>query len=248
MTNSAVAVVILAAGKGTRMKSGLPKVLHTLAGKPLLDHVLKTARALDPEKIVIIVGHGRKMIMERYGNMNIQFAIQEPQLGTGHAMAQAEDLFKGFEGMIIALSGDAPLLKPDTLRQMIKTHRKSDAAITLLTCKVDDPASYGRILRVDGEIVANIEAKDATEKELLINEINSGIYIFNAGFLFPALKMIDNNNAQGEYYLTDLISIAVLKGLKVSGVIAKDRSETIGVNTAEELESLEKKRLSSDGR
>lgn len=245
-SKSSVGVVILAAGKGTRMKSDLPKVMHILAGKPLLEHVVITARSLDPEKILVIVGHGREVIVERFGDSDIEFAIQEPQLGTGHAIAQAEDHFKEFDGMIIALSGDAPLLKPDTLKQMIKTHQKSGAAITMLTCEMDDPASYGRILREDGEIVGNIEAKDATEEQLLINEINSGIYVFDAGFLFPALNKINNQNAQGEYYLTDLISIAVGKGLKVSGVIAKDISETMGVNTIEELKSLEKKRLSSD--
>ncbi|HEB73043.1 MAG TPA: UDP-N-acetylglucosamine pyrophosphorylase [Nitrospirae bacterium] len=237
----AVAVVILAAGKGTRMKSNLPKVLHTLAGKPLLEHVLKTARALDPEKIVVIAGHRSEMVMERFKDEDIEFAIQEPQSGTGHAMAQAEDHFKGFAGMIIALSGDAPLLKPETLKQMIKTHKESGAVITMLTCELSDPASYGRVIRIEGEIRANVEAKDATEDQLLIKEINSGIYVFDAGFLFPALKTVDNHNAQGEYYLTDLISIAVKKGMKVSGVIAKDISETMGVNTIEELESLEKK-------
>jgi len=244
----AVAVVILAGGKGTRMKSNLPKVLHKLAGEPLLEHVLKTARALDPEKIVVIVGHRREMVMERFKDENIEFATQEPQLGTGHAMAQAEDHFKGFTGMIIALSGDAPLLKPDTLKQMIETHKKSGAVITMLTCELSDPASYGRVIRVEGEIRANIEAKDATEDQLSINEINSGIYIFDAEFLFPALKAVDNRNAQGEYYLTDLISIAVKKELKVSGVIAKDVCETMGVNTAGELESLEKKALPGSSR
>ncbi|VAX18947.1 N-acetylglucosamine-1-phosphate uridyltransferase / Glucosamine-1-phosphate N-acetyltransferase [hydrothermal vent metagenome] len=243
----AVAVVILAGGKGTRMKSNLPKVLHTLAGKPLLEHVLKIARALDPEKIVVIVGHRREMIIERFKDEDIEFAVQEPQFGTGHAMAQAEDHFKGFAGMIITLSGDAPLLKPDTLKQMIKTHKESGAVITMLTCKLSDPASYGRVIRVEGEIRANIEAKDATEDQLSINEINSGIYVFDADFLFRALKAVDNHNAQGEYYLTDLISIAVKKGLKVSGVIAKDVCETMGVNTAEELESLEKKGILNSG-
>lgn len=246
--NNSVGVVILAAGKGTRMKSDLPKVLHTLAGKTLLEHVLKTAKALDPEKTVVIVGHGREMVMERYKNRDIQFAVQEPQLGTGHAIAQAEEHFKGFAGMIIALAGDVPLLKPDTLKGMIKAHKKSGAVITMLTCELDDPASYGRILRIEGKITANIEAKDATQKQLSINEINSGIYVFDADFLFPALKTVGNRNVQGEYYLTDLISIAVGRGLKVSGVIAVNPSEAMGVNTAEELESLEKRALSSNRR
>jgi len=240
MKNNAVAVVILAGGKGTRMKSDLPKVMHILAGKPLLEYVLKTARALNPEKIVVIVGHGRKMVIDRFKDEDIEFAAQEPQLGTGHAMAQAEDHFTGFRGMIIALSGDAPLLKPDTLGQMIKTHKESGAAITMLTSSLDDPGAYGRVLRVEGEIRANIEAKDATLEQLEIKEINSGVYVFDADFLFPALKAVDNHNSQGEYYLTDLISIAAQRGLKVSGVTAKDIFETMGVNTVEELKTLEK--------
>ncbi len=235
------AVVIMAAGKGTRMKSDLPKVLHTLAGKTLLEHVLKTARALDPEKIVVIVGHGRETVMERYKNTDIQFAVQEPQLGTGHAIAQAGPAFKGFKkGLIAALSGDVPLLRPETLKSMIAAQVETGSAITVLTCHMENPGSYGRIMRSGGKIVANIEAKDATEKQLAIREINSGIYVFDGDFLFPALKRINNRNAQGEYYLTDLISIAVKDGLAVSGVLASDPAEIQGVNTAGQLADLEK--------
>ncbi len=233
-----IATVIMAAGKGTRMQSDLPKVMHNLAGRPLLAHVIETARKVNPSRIVIVVGHGRDLVMDRFRGEGVEFAVQEPQLGTGHAIARTEPVLGDFAGLIITLSGDVPLLGAETLKKMIQVHQDTKASLTVLTCEPDDPGAYGRIVRRDGRIVANVEARDATEAELSIREINAGVYVFDSGFLYPALKKVDNNNAQGEYYLTDLIRIAVESGLTVSSCKTEDPVQAQGVNTKEQLESL----------
>jgi len=233
-----VATVIMAAGKGARMQSDLPKVMHHLAGRPLLAHVIETARKVDSSRIVIVVGHGRDMVMERFRGEGVEFAVQEPQLGTGHAVAMTGPALGDFAGLVVTLSGDVPLLGAATLKKMIRVHQDTKASLTVLTCKPDDPGAYGRIVRSEGRVVANVEAKDATEAELSIREINAGVYVFDPGFLYPALKRVDNDNAQGEYYLTDLIRIAVENGLTVSSCRTDDPVQAQGVNTKEQLESL----------
>ena len=236
-----LAVVIMAAGKGTRMKSDLPKVLHELAGKPLLAHVVETARQLEPERIVVVVGHGRAQVMDRFKGEGLMFATQEPQLGTGHAMMQARGALAGFRGAVVVLSGDVPLITAATLRAMLAAHRRAGAAVTALTCEMDDPGSYGRILRDHGRVIANVEAKDATAEQLAIREINSGVYVFDADFLLPALDQLTSDNTQREYYLTDLIAAAVRAGKAVEGVRAEDLVEIMGVNTVEQLHYLEQR-------
>lgn len=243
MTSNAkpLAVVIMAAGKGTRMKSDLPKVLHLLAGKPLLSYVISTAKKSRPDKIVVVVGHGRAEVEKKFANEPVSFAVQEPQLGTGHAVMCAEETLESFKGDIIILSGDVPLLTTKTIERMISRHRKKDAAVTILTAISKSPEAYGRIVRDGSKVVATVEAKDATKNQLAITEINSGVYLFDSSFLFTALKSLETDNAQQEYYLTDLIAMAAADGLHVEGVVAEDHDEISGVNTLEDLAALEKK-------
>jgi len=234
-----LAVTIMAAGKGTRMKSDLPKALHELAGRPLLAHVIDTARELNPERIVVIVGHGRERVMEQFADAGVDFVTQEPQLGTGHAIARTEAALRDFGGCVVTLSGDVPLLRADTIRAMIAEHRAAGAAVTVLTCELDEPGAYGRIIRENGRVTANVEARDASPEQLAVREINAGVYVFDARFLYPALKRLTNDNVQGEYYLTDLIGLAVAGGRAVAGVVARDPSEIEGVNTVAQLEAME---------
>ena len=229
-------IVVLAAGKGTRMKSALPKVLHEAAGLSLIEHVLRVAAPLNPRSITIIVGHEaarvRKAVAERPG---LAFASQEPQLGTGHAVLQAEPLLRGASGTVVILSGDVPLLRPETLAALITKHQDSRAAATVLTARVPDPTGYGRIVRQAGAISAIVEHRDATEEQRRIDEINSGIYAFEVSTLFDALKDIGSSNAQGEYYLPDLVTIYRSRGRVVETVTAADPAEILGVNSRKEL-------------
>ena len=201
-------LVVLAAGKGTRMKSGLPKVLHAAGGLPLIEHVLRTADTLSPTSIVIVVGHQAEAVRGALaGRPNLQFALQEPQLGTGHALLQAGQALAGATGTVVLLSGDVPLLTPATLQALVNRHVETGAAATVLTAMVADPAGYGRIERRDGGISAIVEHKDASPEQRQIREINSGIYAFDLQPLFGSLKQIGSANAQGEYYLPDLVRI-----------------------------------------
>ncbi|MBI4664887.1 MAG: NTP transferase domain-containing protein [Nitrospinae bacterium] len=234
-----LAVVVMAGGKGVRMKSELPKALAMFKGRPMLSSVLDTARALTPDKIVVIVGHKREVVIEAVKATDVVFAAQEPQLGTAHAVAQAREALAGFKGSVAVLSADVPAITVDTLRKLINLRETENAAISVLTCVLDNPASYGRIIREGSRVVANVEAKDATPEQLKINEINSGVYVFDAGFLFESITKVGNENAQKEYYLTDLIAMAVNAGLKVSALIAENPAETLGVNTLEDLQKLE---------
>jgi UDP-N-acetylglucosamine diphosphorylase/glucosamine-1-phosphate N-acetyltransferase len=197
-------VVVLAAGKGTRMRSSLPKVLHPAAGLPLIDHILRTAESLGPTSIVIVVGHEAEQLQQAIGKrLGLAFASQEPQLGTGHALLQTEPILRGARGTLLLLSGDVPLLGRETLQRLVQTHEAQSAAATVLTAVVDNPSGYGRIVRESGEIVAIVEDKDATPAERQIGEINSGVYAFDLGPLFEALRSIGSANAQGEYYLPE---------------------------------------------
>ena len=233
-------VIILAGGKGTRMNSDLPKAMQPLAGSPLLEHVLKTARTLDPEILAIVVGHKRNLIKDFFQYDDITFITQEQQLGTGHAVDCASEVFTKYNGDVVILAADIPLIQTTTILKMLATHRSNGSAITVLTCEMDNPASYGRIIRDGNRVVANVEEKDASDEQLKIKEINSGIYVFDAKFLFSRLKQVDNNNAQSEYYLTDLIAMAVADGRLVSTeVTTHGHDEITGVNTLEELSALE---------
>ena len=231
-----VHLVVLAAGKGTRMKSAVPKVLHQAAGLPLIEHVLRTADSLAPASIVLIVGHQADEVEASLKwRPGLRFARQEPQLGTGHALLQAEAALAGASGSVVLLSGDVPLLRPDTLQTLVRRHQETRAAATVLTAVVGDPSGYGRIVRDEGRISAIVEHKDATAEQRAIGEINSGIYAFDIAPLFGALREIGSANAQGEYYLPDLVQIYRGRGLTVETVTIEDSREIMGVNSRKEL-------------
>jgi bifunctional UDP-N-acetylglucosamine pyrophosphorylase / glucosamine-1-phosphate N-acetyltransferase len=232
-----VHVVVLAAGKGTRMKSTLPKVLHRAGGLPLIEQVFRSADALSPQTITVIVGHQAKGVREGLGErLGLHFALQEPQLGTGHAVLQAEPALRGRTGTVVLLSGDVPLLRAATLGELVRVHAERRASATVLTAVLEDPDGYGRIVRgADGSIEAIVEHRDATPEQRQIAEINSGIYAFDLAPLFDALRQIGASNAQGEYYLPDLISIYRSRGLGVETVVADDPREILGVNSRKEL-------------
>ena len=234
-------VVILAAGKGTRMKSADPKVLHKAAGSRLIEHVLRAAESLQPSTIVAVVGHLAGRVEQALGKrLGLRFALQEPQLGTGHALLQAEPHLAGKSGTVVLLSGDVPLLRAKTLQALVEKHRARGAAATVLTARVDRPDGYGRIVRSsNGAIAAIVEHKDATAEERRIDEINSGIYAFALEPLFGALRSIGSANAQGEYYLPDLVRIYRERGLEVETLVVDDPREIMGVNSRRELADVE---------
>ncbi|PYR75644.1 MAG: bifunctional UDP-N-acetylglucosamine diphosphorylase/glucosamine-1-phosphate N-acetyltransferase GlmU [Acidobacteria bacterium] len=232
-------VVVLAAGKGTRMKSLEPKVVHRALGVPLIEHVLRAADPLRPQTTVVILGHRAERVQEILGKrLGLLFALQEPQLGTAHALLQAEPHLRGCRGTVVLLYGDVPLLRPATLRTLVETHHARGALATVLTAHVDRPFGYGRIVREDGRIVAIVEEKDATPEQRAITEINSGIYAFELEPLFGALREIAPANAQGEYYLPDLVRIYRSRGLTVETVVLDDAREILGVNSRKELAEL----------
>ena len=232
-------VVILAAGKGTRMKSGGPKVLHRAGGLSLIDHVLRTADALAPTSRVLVVGHQADQVRAALkGRQDLRFALQSPQLGTGHALLQAETELAGASGTLVLLSGDVPLLRSETLVRLVRTHRERAAAATVVTARVDRPDGYGRIVRRGGQIAAIVEHEDASPEERQIDEINSGIYAFDLAPLFAALREIGSSNAQGEYYLPDLVRIYRARGLGVETVTVDDPHEILGVNSRRELADM----------
>ncbi|MCX7834463.1 MAG: sugar phosphate nucleotidyltransferase [bacterium] len=234
--------IILAAGEGKRMKSDLPKVLHTLHNKPLIQWVWDAALQIGSEKIVIVVGHKRAMVMEAMKNTDAHFAIQWQQKGTGDAVLAAKKyIHHRFKGSVMVLSGDVPLISTKTLLKLRTVHEKTSAVATILTFRTPEPDSYGRIVRDDqGKIIRIVEAKDASEEELKIQEVNSGIYIFQAQWLWKELERLQPNNSQGEYYLTDVVKSAVDNGNIVSTIESLDPIEAEGVNTQEQLKSLEK--------
>jgi len=225
-------VVVLAAGQGTRMKSSLPKVLHSIAGRPMIERVLEAANSLSPSTITLIVGHRSDVVREKLGkNQNIAFVLQEPQLGTAHALQQAEPVLAGRAGSVILLSGDVPLLSPNTLKRLLEMHRGSGAAATVVTATVDRPYGYGRIVRSRGRITRIVEERDASPTQRQIKEINSGIYAFDLAPLFNALRSIASQNAQGEFYLTDLIAIYRRRKLPVETLLVDNAQEIRGINS-----------------
>jgi len=233
---SEVHVVILAAGQGTRMKSQLPKVLHQVAGRSLLEHVLRTANAVAPATVTVIVGHGADQVRKSVGiRPNVGVAVQEPQLGTAHALQQAESRLSGRQGTVVLLSGDVPMLSADTLRRLLDAHHNAGAAATVVTSIVDRPYGYGRIVRSRGRIARIVEERDASPAVRQIREINSGIYAFDLQPLFEALRAIASQNAQGEYYLTDLIAIYRRRKLPVETLIVENPQEIRGINSRSEL-------------
>lgn len=233
---SDIHVVLLAAGKGTRMKSAVPKVLHAAAGRSLIEHALRSAESLSPASIVIVVGFQADQLNEALAKRpDLSFAVQEPQLGTGHALLQAEPLLRDARGTLVLLSGDVPLLGANTLAALVRLHQNRKAAATVLTAVVPAPDGYGRIVRQGDEIIAIVEHRDASPLEREIREINSGVYAFDIAPLFAALREIGSSNAQGEYYLPDLVKIYRARGLTVETLRLEDPREILGVNSRKEL-------------
>src|SRR5258706_651714 len=234
-------VILLAAGLGKRMNSALPKVLHSLGGKPLFMHALKAARGLDPEKIAVVVGHGAELVRQACREDGIEWVIQERQLGTGHAVASAGEAFDGFSGTVVILSGDVPSITRETLARLLASPGERNPALTFVTARLAEPRGYGRVLRdAGGKLRGIVEERDATEAEKKIGEINAGVYAVSAGFLFPALAGLTNANRQNEYYLTDIVGAALRRGETVTTVEAGDAGEIMGINTREELALMEK--------
>jgi bifunctional UDP-N-acetylglucosamine pyrophosphorylase / glucosamine-1-phosphate N-acetyltransferase len=234
--------VILAAGKSTRMKSDTPKVLHKLAGRPVLDWVLDGAAALGSELDVLVVGHASDRIRKHCASRDqTVFVTQEPQLGTGHAVMQARAELEGYEGHVAVLCGDVPLLTPDTLAALRNAHAESKPACTVLTTRVQDPTGYGRILRDEhGNVHASIEQRDLKPGQETINEINTGTYIFDAQALLERLDRLTTDNAQGEYYLTDVLGLLRDDGLVVHAHECADPAEVMGINTRVQLAEAER--------
>jgi len=230
-------VVILAAGQGTRMKSSIPKVLHRVAGRPMIEYVLRTARALSPDTVTLIVGHQAETVRDHLArrDKHLHFAVQQPQLGTGHALQQAEPVLTGRSGTVVLLYGDVPLLTAASLKRLLETHSAAKAAATVVTAKVERPYGYGRIVRSRGRIVRIVEERDASPAERAIKEINSGIYAFDLARLWDALRSIASQNAQGEFYLTDLVAIYKRRKLPVETLLLDDVHETRGINSLSEL-------------
>jgi bifunctional UDP-N-acetylglucosamine pyrophosphorylase/glucosamine-1-phosphate N-acetyltransferase len=236
-----IGVIVLAAGQGTRMKSDIPKVLHRLGGTPLFLHALRAAQQLEPSRIAVIVGHGAGAVQRAYSGDDLCWVIQEKQLGTAHAVLCAESTFHGFTGDILILSGDVPLIRESTLKRLVDHHREQQAAVTLLTAKLEDPKGYGRIVRDDKQqITHTIEEKDASDLEKQIREVNAGIYVATAPFLFSALSRVNNQNLQREYYLPDIVAIALREGRTLAHLQVDDAREMRGINTREELARMEK--------
>jgi bifunctional UDP-N-acetylglucosamine pyrophosphorylase/glucosamine-1-phosphate N-acetyltransferase len=229
-------VVILAAGKGTRMKSRRPKVLHHVAGRPMIDYVMRAAQSLSPKTTTVVVGHMKELLRRGLASYpGLSFATQEPQLGTGHALLQTASVLEHQSGYVLLLSGDVPLLRAETLAKLIRTHVESGASATVLTAMFDQPYGYGRIVRVRGRISRIVEERDASPTQRKIKEINSGVYVFSLAPLFDALGGLASANAQGEYYLTDLISAYRRRKLGVEAVLLEDPNEIRGINSRSEL-------------
>ncbi|MEW6284600.1 MAG: bifunctional UDP-N-acetylglucosamine diphosphorylase/glucosamine-1-phosphate N-acetyltransferase GlmU [Chloroflexota bacterium] len=234
-----ITAVLLAAGQGTRMKSDLPKVLHPLCGKPMIWHVLEALKEAVTEPPVVVVGHGAEAVTKYLGD-SARTVLQEPQLGTGHAAMQAESLLRGNADLVIVTYADMPLLRGETFRRLVETQRLNPGPLSLLTVIADDPRGFGRIVRkADGTVQAIVEEYVATPEQQQIKELNVGAYCFNAEWLWDALKRIEKNPKKGEYYLTDVVEIAVKDNLPVQAVLHDDFSETIGINTRVHLSEAE---------
>ena len=237
MLNSNMSVVILAAGKGTRMYSDLPKVLHTLAGKAMVQHVIDAANNLGARHVHLVYGHGGDLLKQTLRDDNLNWVLQAEQLGTGHAMQQAAPGFADDED-ILMLYGDVPLISVETLQRL--RDAKPQGGIGLLTVNLDDPTGYGRITRQDGKVTGIVEHKDATAEQHKIQEINTGILIANGADLKRWLGKLTNDNAQGEYYITDIIELAYLEGREIAAVHPQRLSEVEGVNNRLQLSRLER--------
>ena len=234
-----ITAVLLAAGQGTRMKSSTPKVLHTVGGKPMIWHALQAIQSATTEKPVVVVGHGAEAVIAYLAD-TAQTVLQEPQLGTGHAVMQAEALLRSMTDLVVVCYADMPLLRGETLQKLVETQKQNSGPISMLTVVADDPRGFGRIIRgEDGTVKAIVEEYVATPDQLQVKELNVGGYCFDANWLWEALHRIPKNPKKGEYYLTDAVELAVKDGLPVQAVVMDDLEETIGVNTRVHLSECE---------
>ena len=232
-----LSVIILAAGAGTRMRSSKPKVLHRLAGIPMVEHVYNTSKTLGAKQVQVVYGHGGDLLKQQCQHFDVEWALQAEQLGTAHAVQQASPNIKG-EDVALILYGDVPLTKTETLEALV--NKVSANNVSLLTVELDDPTGYGRIVREDGKVMSIVEHKDATDDIKAIKEVNTGILAVNASYLNKCLNKIDNDNVQGEYYLTDLIALAVNDGNEVITTQARHCYEVEGINDRKQLARLER--------
>ncbi len=237
-----LATIIMAAGQGKRMKNPeKAKVLYEVGGKPMIGHVVDLAYACGASPVVAVIGYQRESVIRYLGRFdgNLVIAVQDPQLGTGHAVMQAESPLQNYRGDVLVLSGDVPLLRKETIQELLGLHRASNASATVLTADLDDPTGYGRIIRrTDGSVEKIIEHRDASEAEREVREINSGIYLFRNRDLFEALANIKPENSQKEYYLTDVFALFRASDKVISARKTPDRDEINGVNTMEQLEAM----------
>ncbi|WNC16210.1 bifunctional UDP-N-acetylglucosamine diphosphorylase/glucosamine-1-phosphate N-acetyltransferase GlmU [Brevibacillus brevis] len=233
--------VILAAGKGTRMKSRLYKVMHPVCGKTMIEHVVDAVEELSPHQLFVVVGHGAEAVTLKLGD-RVRYARQDEQLGTAHAVWMCQDVLGDREGVTLVLNGDTPLVQGETLRQLLAYHREREAAATVLTAIVDDPTGYGRIVRDEnGNVRRIVEEKDATLGQKKVCEISTGIFCFDNRKLFEAIPLVSNENAQGEYYLPDVLAILQEQGCLISAYAADNPDEGAGVNDRIQLAQLEQK-------
>jgi len=240
--STALATVILAAGKGTRMKSDLPKVLHKVLGESMIARVVERAKEAGSDKTIVVIGHKKELLEQELANSHVEFAVQAPQLGTGHAVMMAEPGLADFLGDVLILAGDVPLLTSATLIKLLDKHHKEEADATVLSAIFENPYGYGRIIRTsDGNYSHSVEEKDADDEIRKIKEINSGIYLFKSELLFHYLRFIGTDNIQGEYYLTDVLPLMRKDNKKIALQVADDPDEIQGVNTVDQLREAEEK-------
>jgi len=239
--NKELRVVVLAAGKGTRMNSDLPKVLHKLQSKPLIDYVIDESELLNPKEIILVVGFKKESVIKHTeSRINLKYATQIEQLGTGHAVLQTNELLKNRKGHILILYGDVPNIKASTLQPIVNDHISNNRDLTLITAEIDDPTGYGRIIRdKNGNLLKIVEEKDCSDDEKKIKEWNPGIYIFKIPEVFKILNNIKTNNASKEYYLTDAIGLAQQSNMQIKAIKIENSDEVIGVNTADQLKELQ---------
>ena len=234
-----LAAVILAAGKGTRMRSALAKVLHPICGQPMLSYPLEAARQAGFKQLKVVVGHQAEQVIDAFPGDDMTWIQQTDQLGTGHALMCAADSLRGYSGALLLLCGDVPLIQAETLEKLQRYHSQQNSAVTVLTAEMPNPVGYGRVIRDGEQVLQIVEEKDASDEQRQVTEINTGTYLFDAEFVLSALKGLNKNNAQGEYYLTDVVAAAVAAGEKTRALCVDDPTEVMGINDRCQLAEAE---------